>query len=278
MKNKDFKKNILNKIDKEDIKRLPKWHFLVKNYLFWIFSIVSLFIGSLAISIIILNLLQIDITIAERASGGLFRHVIFFAPYLWISLLIIFMIFVLKNFMHTKYGYRYSNFFIFIISLIIGGLVGLLMYFSGVAQNTDNYIGKVGRGFYTNGESHREEMWTQSEKGMLAGIVSGISGDSRNEKEFNLVDFEGKTWSINSERLNDRDRAILSVAPKVAIIGIKLEDGSFEACAVIPWSNPLERRQMKKDVLKFGEDHNVKFTKMNIFELQNNACREEKIK
>gem|GEM_PF-5581573 len=113
---------------------------------------------------------------------------------------------------------------------------------------------------------------------MLAGIVSGISGDSRNEKEFNLVDFEGKTWSINSERLNDRDRAILSVAPKVAIIGIKLEDGSFEACAVIPWSNPLERRQMKKDVLKFGEDHNVKFTKMNIFELQNNACREEKIK
>gem|GEM_PF-7010743 len=68
------------------------------------------------------------------------------------------MIFVLKNFMHTKYGYRYSNFFIFIISLIIGGLVGLLMYFSGVAQNTDNYIGKVGRGFYTNGESHREEM------------------------------------------------------------------------------------------------------------------------
>jgi hypothetical protein len=48
----DFQKRILEKIKKEDIKPIPRWFFVLKNSFFVSLFGISIFIGSLAFSLL----------------------------------------------------------------------------------------------------------------------------------------------------------------------------------------------------------------------------------
>lgn len=269
MKNKDLKKSIFEKIKNENIKQKPKLYFIVKNYIFWLFVIVSIIISSIAISVIILSVFQMDIQIAERASGGLFRHIMLFTPYKWLLILSLFVILGLGNFIYTKHGYRYKLVLIIFIIVIMSVLSGVIIYSLGGAHKIESRANKFGGNYYSSLESRREQMWTQADRGLLAGVPLNTTHDDL--VMFDLVDFNGKTWVIDAHRLESRDRSIIAVAGKVAIIGIVGIDGVFEACRIIPWERLVDRPKMLKDILEFDDYKSI--DERNIFELRSNVCK-----
>jgi len=274
MKNKEFAKNILDKIKYEHIKKIPRWHFLLKSYFAWFLVLLSVVALGIAVSIIILGTIQLEMPIAGRASGGVLRHIILFTPYLWVFLSGLFIILTLYNFKHTKRGYRYTYVLIITLGLAIGAIFGFILYVTGLAERTDNYVYRFAPNYinYKSMEQRHEQRWTQPQKGLLAGVPLGTLIED--VAEFNLVDFTGKVWIIDSSKLDKRDRAIIAVSPKVAIIGIERGDNLFEACRVVPWGSRGSRGQMRKDIMKFaGANKNI--NERNIFELRSNVCGEE---
>jgi len=266
---KDFAVSVLRRIKKEKIEMIPRWQFSAREVFFWFFVGLSIMTGSVFFSIILLHSLQIDIAIAVRASGGIVRHIIAFAPYLWLFLLIIVTLLAWYNFKKTKRGYKYSYVLILMGSILASGVIGLLLYFGGAAQHAERYALQFGGQYYKGAVQRRETMWHQPERGLLSGVPLGtlVSGSD----EFALVDTEGITWMINSADITEEERAIIAVAAKVAIIGTMVSESKFTACRIIPWAQPHERGAMKRSIEKFLPE-GTRVSERNIFDLRNSIC------
>ncbi len=272
----DFAKGVLHKIKSEHIEVLPKWHFVVKELLLWVFVVAFIIVGALSTSVVLLHLLNIDIAIAVRANGGLVQHIATFVPYIWLLMLAVFMVLTWLNFKNTKKGYKYSYIVVVLSSVVVSIVLGSVMYFGGLADRAEHYAGKWSGDWYKTIEDRKEQMWTQPEKGLLAGVQIGdfIDGDVLIPENFALTDFNGKTWQINTSRLDKEILAVLAVSPKIAIVGIKKSEDIFEACAIVPWSKRGERGKMKREIMRFTEDEDInkRMNERNIFDLRNNIC------
>ncbi len=270
IKNNNLTKSVLEKIKKEQIKQVPKYKFIMRNYASWLFVIFSIIVSAMAISIIILSFFNMNISIAGRASGGIIRHIMLFVPYFWFLILSLFIIFGLGNFIHTKYGYRHGYIFVVVISLILSSFFGFLIYSIGGAYKVEHYIRNASFNYYVDSELRREQMWTHADSGLLAGVqLNTIDGDI---DRFDLVDFTGKTWEIDSNKLDDKDLAIIAVVGKIAIIGTKKVGNVFEACKIIPWDSFRDKTRVYNDIIQFfGKKKH--FKERNLFELRNNICK-----
>jgi len=265
----DFTANVLDRIKNEKIEMTPKWKFSLQEYSFWFLVLFFIMVGAVFMSIILLHLLQIDIAIAVRASGGIIPHIILFAPYLWIALLALMTILTWYHFKKTKRGYRYSYATIHIGSIIGSIIIGTFLYFGGAAQHAEQYAIKMGGEYYKGAEHKREAIWNNPEKGLLSGIPIGtqVSGSD----SFDLVDSKGITWLIHSKNITKEEQAIIAVASKVAIIGTMLSPNEFTACRIIPWAQQHERGAMKKRIEGFLPK-GVHVNERNIFDLRNSIC------
>ncbi len=269
IKKNKFAKSILDKIEREHIKQVPKWRFILKNYGFWFLVVVSIFTAGVATSLIISSIFHMDIPIANLASGSILKHVMLFMPYFWMMLLSIFIVFGLGTFINTKYGYRHSFIFITGLSIIISVLFGSFIYFTGGVNRLEHYTRMINSNYYLNLEQRREQMWIHPDNGLLAGIPLNLIEE---DGEFTLIDFTGKTWVIDSDILEDEDIAIVSVVGKVAIIGTKIDKNTFKACRIVPWERFMNKSKTYNNILGFiGSGHYI--DERNIFELRNNLCR-----
>ncbi len=276
--NKDFAKIILQKIESEHIELLPKWRFVIKEMLLWVFLSTFIIVGAVSTSVVLLHLFNLDTAIAVRASGGMLQHIATLVPYIWILMLIIFLVFTHLNFRKTKKGYKYSYILIILSSVVVSIVLGGGLYFGGLADKAEHYASKWGGGWYKTMEDRKEQMWTQPERGLLAGVQIGdfVESNALIPESFALVDFNGKTWQINTNRLDEKDLAVLAVSERIAIVGIEKNIGEFEACRIVPWSNRGERGKMKREIMRFAEDDKVRIemNERNIFDLRNNICEE----
>ena len=242
----DFAKSILHKIQNEHVEIAPKWHFSLREYGVWGLMLLSVLVGSVAVSVIILHTLQIDIAVAVRASGGIVRHIARWAPYAWLLLLALFTLAAWYNFKHTKRGYRYSYTLVVLGSIFASLIVGTGLYFGGAAEHAERYAARLSGGYYAGSAEHRERVWSQPSKGLLAGVPLGTLVEGI--EVVTLIDFTGKAWQVQSSSLSAQERAVMMVSPKIAIVGTRVSDSVFKACSIIPWAEPGKRNEMRKRV------------------------------
>ena len=237
---KDIASSIMEKIEDGAIKPRPRWEFLLKNYSIWFMGILAVVVGSVATSSIIFAIRNADWFLYRRLSDSFLIHVFKVMPFLWIGFLVLFVLIAIYQIKHTKRGYKYSLAIIVLGNIVVSMILGSVLYVFGFGHLIDVYAGRFVPSYQAI-EERREEMWTQPENGLLAGIVLGTS-----TKDVLLQDFAGGTWNIATDRLEPVDMMILSLAQEVAVVGNVISTSTFEACAVRPWNIFGEHASMRK--------------------------------
>ena len=220
---------VLEKIKKEEIKPEAKWKFLLKDYLVWGLFVLALIVGALAVAVIIFGIKISDWDMSGRLAGGPIRFLIMTLSYFWLLIFVAFVLVAYYNFKHTKKGYKYNIFVIIGVSLLSTILLGSLAYSIGWGEKLENSL--VGRApFYQGMQRHRQEMWSQPERGLLVGKILRVEED-----KFFLEDIGRKEWQVFSAEAQLSPMVVVETGEMIRILGQILAPAQFRAERIMPW-------------------------------------------
>lgn len=224
MNKKKFADNVMTKIKKGKIKPLSKWNFLLKQWVFWAMFGVSVLLGGIAVSVILFLIRTSDFDVFAEIDGGLVSVFLMSIPYVWIVIMLAFAYIAFYNYKHTDTGYRHSFSFIYIISVLMSFILGIVFLPVGVAEFIDE--GLINNmPFYR--EFHMGEMgkWNRVDDGFLGGkiIFIGSMGGIK------IQDFKLHEWNVDTKGAVMGNRVRMMEGELVKIIGEKMNENSFKA-------------------------------------------------
>ncbi len=228
---KEIKKSqkLINKIVSGDIKPSPRWHFVFKNYIFWIVFSMFIIFGSIAFSIILYAVAESDFNLLMSLAHSRMQFLIASLPFLWILFLIIFLIISILGIRHTRTGYRYPLLKILSINIVISILLGVLFFYTGGAERMEQIFAE-NIPAYRGIEENKISRWSDPESGFLAGVII----EDGNETIL-IEDLSGKKWEINIQEIIISERVSLEIGEKIKITGEILEDNIFAAKEIRSW-------------------------------------------
>jgi hypothetical protein len=225
----NISQKVLEEIKNKKIEPTARWRFLLHDYFLWATLAASIIIGSFAFSIIIFMIRNNDWEIYEK-SGGLFDFVMSTLPYFWLAILAGIIFLAEYNLRHTKRGYRFEMVGIIISSVALSVIFGSALYKSGFGQKLEMLAAKK-MPFYQMLTDHRERIWNQPDRGLLAGEVIMIDQNG----QFSLVDLVEKKWRVIGEDIEFRRVEPLVIGRWVRIVGEKIDEDIFRAVQIRPW-------------------------------------------
>lgn len=226
MSDKDISQEILDKI--KEVKPKPRWEFVLKNYVIWGVALVALVFSSLAFAAVLYMLLNNDWDVYMYISGNLLEFVFLTLPYFWIIFLGLLIIVAYYNFRHTKKGYKFSLSKVFLACLTINILLGTAFYQMGVGQAIDTALAKRVP-FYGKFVNRRPHIWSQAEKGLLAGVVLDVRGD-----RVLIEDINGHIWDINYHQTSTPIFISFKPGDPVRIVGEQIDNENFQVEMILP--------------------------------------------
>ncbi|MFK7780383.1 MAG: hypothetical protein QM490_04490 [Candidatus Gracilibacteria bacterium] len=230
MKN-NFEDKILKKIKQKNVKPIPRWHFLLKDY-----SSLSLFVGliilgALGVGVIVLFLVNTDWDIYKYSGKNIFSYTFSIIPYFWLIFLVILTPLVYLNFRHTPKGYRYRASLIFTGVFISFIILGFIIYASGLSNSVEKKLVEISPLYSSHSEMHLKHMWMYPEGGLLAGLI--IEGS---EKEITIRDLNGKVWNIDIKNTIWTNGGKNNLQERIKIIGKKVSDDLLIAKEIRSWT------------------------------------------
>ncbi|MBU1017630.1 hypothetical protein KKA33_01225 [Patescibacteria group bacterium] len=238
--------SIIGKIKKEKVKPTPKWVFLFKRSVIWGLFGLSVLFGSMAMSIILFQLRDMDYSVYKEMGSSLAGFVLLALPYFWVLLLIGFLALACYHLRHTKSGYRYNVFAIIGLSLVASILFGTGLYATGVSGNLEKAFRKIP--YYERLHFGKRIIWNNPEQGFLAGTIIHM-GDGR---IILLRDLKQESWRVDIEKTKMRREFEMERGVRIRLIGTATGDYEFEAFGIAPWLRPMEppplfrRMELKK--------------------------------
>jgi hypothetical protein len=234
----DLGNKILERIKEEKIEPRPRWQFLLKDYFVWSAFGISLLVGALAFCVMLSIILDNDWDIYRYLEISPFEHFLISLPYLWILLLFLFLAIAYYNYRHTKKGYCCKTFTILALSIFGSLILGTFFHSLGLGGKIDRTLS---RNFPVYQKihccCHRQDIWSQPEKGLLGGRITGIKSISN----FDLEDFNGLAWQIEKdEGAFLRGPVLVEIGEEVRLIGKKKSERVFRAFEIRPWWNREE--------------------------------------
>ena len=234
MENK-LSKIILKKIEKENIKPIPKWIFMLK-FIFKVIAIIILsLISSIWIGIFLWYIFNIDIVLFERI--GIFNSLLILLPIYLIIIIIISIIFSIFFFKNIWKMYRYKLTSIIWLNILLYFLLWFLFFYFNISQYIYNYvlnnyipenIAKV-----INLENKMEKLWYNPEEWFLFWKI--IKYNEKN-KNIIIIDKNNKKWIINILKWTlIRNDIILKEWSKIKIEWIMKNDNTFIATKLKPF-------------------------------------------
>jgi len=229
MKDNKFGKEIFEKIEENKIKPKPKWEFLLKNYLMWVFGVLSLVIGSLAVSVIIYMLRHNDWEVYENVTNSLLEFILVTLPYFWLVILALFILVADYNLKHTKKGYKYNLSLVIAVSLGVNVVFGGLLYNFGIGEAIDDIFGENAP-FYREIINRRVPLWDHPEEGRLMGKIIEIESIDK----FTIQDFKQGNWMVDAEDARTMPIIKIKIGEDVRIIGEPFADHQIKAYIIMP--------------------------------------------
>jgi hypothetical protein len=233
MVDKDLGQKVLDTIKDKHIKPKSHWEFLIKDSAVWILFGLSIFVGSLASSVIIF-LLRHDPSSTALAIHPL-KDLMLKIPYFWIIILLMFLLVSFYNAKHTKHGYRYNSYLIILISILLSLIAGIGIYMTRGAEKIENSFYHKVPG-YRQITDQRGKMFINPEDGMIAGHIISIKDDI-----IHIQCFDKKVWTVVLPSDISFD---VATGMRLRIMGELLDEEHFEADEFIPWfrSGHFERK------------------------------------
>ena len=206
IKDNEFDSKILDTIKSKKLKPKAKWTFLLKNYVIWIFGILSLLFGSIAMAVVIYLINNNDWDLYSEFSGSLLGFIFLTMPYFWLIFLGIFIFVIGYNIKHTKKGYKISLPILLFLSIFVSAIFGVIFFNVGLGQAIDDVLGEQ-VSFYGTVINPRARLWYNPREGHLMGVIT----ERTTNQQFKLQDIRKNTWLIDISRLkNNFDERINS--------------------------------------------------------------------
>jgi hypothetical protein len=219
-------------IKERNINPQPKWQIVLRNHVFWALFGLSVIIGALAVSIVLLIISERDWDVYRYLDKSLAEYIMVSIPYLWLLIFILFALSSYYYFKNTSKGYRYDTPAVLIVSFSASILIGTMLFFGGIDLQirdlmADNFP------FYNKLVYTDEDVWNAAEKGLLGGEVTEIRGPD----QFVLRDSNGTIWNIGMASTSWPGNLVFQRGLRVKMIGHPVEDHIFFANTIRSWSS-----------------------------------------
>lgn len=222
---------ILKKIERKKIKPKSKWVFLAKDCLLWGMCGLTILVGAIAMGVIIFIVNDNDWDIYKQLEKSFFTYFLILMPYFWIIILGVFLFIAYFNYTHTRKGYLLNPYIVIAGSILVSVILGWALFTTGTSEKIDKFFAQKFP-YYMNTDMHKMILWSNPERGLVAGEVTEI----KNADSFSLEDFNNKKWKIVGENIVWKDGAELKVGERIKIIGkLKGQNNIFRAQEVRPW-------------------------------------------
>lgn len=242
MEETNLENKILEKIQEQDIKPLPKTYFVVKNILLWILWIMNVIVGALAFSVTEHMIVNNDWDMYKYVSDNLFAFALSTLPYFWILIMIAFIITAYINFAQTKGAYKYKIQTVIVSSLIFSVLLGVGFSYAQVGENIDKILSTKIPQYRQSKELKENEFWNKPVRGVLSGEIL-----SANENGFVLQCCCNNIWNITGI---DARPFIDHGIKNVRIVGEKTGEKEFKAYDIRPIMKYKDVREKMKEIRK----------------------------
>lgn len=235
--------NITDKIMEaiKDEKPKSKWKFTVHEWLMWSSVVLSVVVGSLAVSVILYMVFNNNWALGREISGSFIKFLFLTLPYLWILILVLLVLAAYYNLRHTKHGYKYQLLTLVMGTLLVSIVLGLVFYISGFGQIIDrNFSERLS--IYERFASPHRMIWSQVDDGRLSGQVISVRSD-----RLNLLDVRQKDWVVELD-----DDTFLSVVPFeggfIKVMGERIGNDQFKAYRILPFDNNMHNKMLKESI------------------------------
>ena len=228
-------KDVIQKIEMENVKPIPKWEFKVKEILTMLFFCLNIVIGALGTSIIIFLIKNNEVVFDGSYVKNFGEWIILSIPFVWFILTAIGLVLAFLFLKKTKEGYRYDFWVLVVVNLVLSISIGSVIYSLGYTEKLNEY-------FNTNIPSYsryfdpRVNVWSRPASGYLAGTIFEVKQD------LIIVDFNQKRWVVNIVDSNVRGRVSLVLGEKIKVIGVQTGDKTFKASEIRPWMGKMMER------------------------------------
>jgi len=213
----------LKLIHQKQISPIPKWEFVAKNWLLWLGFTISLILLILGVSVSWFGLIDSIIT-----------------PNLWIVMSIIFLSTSFLLFQKTKKSYRHIKWQVGLAIVIIGIIMGGILFRIGIASRIDRGLDSR-YALYRQMVPMRMIVWNNPQSGYLSGEIIRLNS----ENDFVIRDFNGKQWDIQGKSPVIRGRVKMIVGEEIKLIGTLEDTDTFNVDEIRPW-NGMGQNMMKE--------------------------------
>ena len=222
-KKKSISDQTLSVINRRQIKPIPKWEFIAKNWSLWLGLIVSLVLLILGFALSIF---------------GVVDNII--VPYLWLFIAIIFFILSYFLFEKTKKAYYFPHWQVITAIIALALIVGGALFKMGLASRLDKSLDNVP--YYRQMVPMKIAAWNNPQSGYLSGTITKII-DNNN---FELKDFNDKVWNISGEDILIKGRIAIVRGVEIKLIGSQTTDNTFNVKEIRPWTG-MDQNMMKEN-------------------------------
>lgn len=230
----DISKKTIEKIKKEKITPIPKWHFWVKNDLVLALALIAALVAALSMAVAVHIFQNRDWFIYRTMPGRPpMSHLATDLPLVWLGLLALALIVAVYYFERSKKGYHWSAVWLISAGVIFSLAFGCYFSSLGFGKKVDSFVGDKIPG-YRDIERGAREVWSEPEAGRLGGEIAAIDGET-----WTVRDLGGRLWQVDTADLRFRDLKPI-IGAKVKIVGEKTEENLFRAQEIHNWRSPFD--------------------------------------
>lgn len=213
-------KSVLAHIEEKHIEPIPKWHFVVRNILWWVLFVLSIILGGAGLAVIIFSITHQRFDFIDLFSRGGPSVWFGMLPFFWGCFFIGFVWISFWGITHTKKAYRIPRFVLILSNIILTLLWGTAVYSSGMTEHFERKVVKHVP-FMKTIREQREHRWDNIEHGFLAGKVQSLT-----ETELVIKRRSGEVFTVDIQKAVLRGGASVQEGDIVRFTG-KLEENNF---------------------------------------------------
>lgn len=221
---------VITTIEKENIRPIGRWSFILKDSILWAIFVLNILIGSLGLNISLYLFKSTEILEIYSIAKDPLQVILLSIPIVWLIFTIAFVVIAYINFRYTKRGYKLSFIKIVLINIASIAILGSLLNFTDLSYRI-NKILKESIPYYTKTVDPRYVVWNRPQQGYLAGKIIDIKDGLIKLESLE----EQNIWTVDISNANVRMAVNLNKGEMVKILGTSLESNSFKASEVLPW-------------------------------------------
>lgn len=243
---KDFSREVLEKIKKERIVPKSRWHFLLRDYVVWLIFGISIVFGALAFSVILHFWGINDWDAYYRVNNSFLAFTILTMPYFWLVCFAVFVSLAYLYLRYTRTGYRYEFTNIIIFNLSLSFIFGAVLYSLGAGSEVESGMAEHAP-FYKEVRKRQESVWLKPENGVIIGRIIEIAESGEILK---LDDPSRDVWTVETGGAEYKKGFIVKEGFVIRVFGEEKGKNYFIADKVRPlrkeksprFSTPMQGR------------------------------------